>query len=124
MADIQVSKIPWKIVRYCLYTLAALLLLYVAINLLTPSNNLVVDQTILNRIDSLEKVNAELENKQAVLIKQDSILTSQVRIVEGKIEHVKEKTTIIREYYHEQSQAAANYTTTQIDSFLKTRYDY
>lgn len=124
MQDLTSVKIPWNYVRIGLYTLAGLVALYLLINTTTCKPGLVVDQKLLDRIDSLEKANAALVVEQTALVRRDSVLTAQVLAVDDKIDHVQEKTTIIREYYHEQSQAATNYTNTQVDSFLKARYEY
>jgi hypothetical protein len=40
------------------------------------------------------------------------------------ISNVKEKETVIKEYYHEVSDKVNNYTPTQVDSFFKARYNY
>lgn len=124
MQDLTSVKIPWNYVRIGLYALAGLVALYLLINTTTCKPGLVVDQKLLDRIDSLEKANAALVVEQTALVRRDSVLTAQVLAVDDKIDHVQEKTTIIREYYHEQSQAATNYTNTQVDSFLKARYEY
>ncbi len=44
--------------------------------------------------------------------------------IDNQVDNIKEKTTIIREYYHEIGQQAAQYTPTQVDSFFKARYNY
>lgn len=124
MADLTPVKIPWNYVRIGLYALIGLIALYFLVKLTTCKSELIVDQGLLDRIDSLEKVNAALIVEQNAMIRRDSILTAQVSIVDDKISHVQEKTTIIREFYHEQSQAASSYTNTQVDSFLKARYGY
>jgi hypothetical protein len=48
----------------------------------------------------------------------------KVNEVDFQIDNIKEKTTIVREYYHEVGQQAGKYTPTQIDSFFKVRYNY
>ena len=75
-------------------------------------------------IDSLTRVNATLVEHQKQIDSTIKVYETEVKQVDDQIDNVKEKTTIIREYYHEQSQAASSYTPTQVDSFFKTRYGY
>lgn len=75
-------------------------------------------------IDSLTNVNKTLVERQKQIDSTIQLYETQVKEVDNKIDHIKEKTTVIREYYHEQSQAASSYTPNQIDSFFKQRYGY
>ncbi len=52
------------------------------------------------------------------------VYETEVKQVDDKIDNIKEKTTIIKEYYHEISQQVNNYTLTELDSFFKKRYNY
>jgi predicted phage-related endonuclease len=75
-------------------------------------------------IDALTKANKELVEHQKQLDSTIQVYKNEVKQVDNQIDNIKEKTTIIREYYHEQSVAANNYTPTQVDSFFKARYNY
>lgn len=102
--------------------LAGLGVMYFFILVCTPKPQL--PQEVKAQLDSLKKLTIQLEANQ---VKYDSVITAQSDIIEEIDDHVnriKEKTTVIREYYHEQSQAASLYTPTQIDSFFKKRYGY
>lgn len=75
-------------------------------------------------IDSLNKVNADLIEHQKQI---DSIIAAEqykIDQVDNQIHNIKEKTTIIKEYYHEISNKVNNYDAVQIDSFFKSRYNY
>ena len=75
-------------------------------------------------IDSLTVANKELEAKQLKIDSSIQVYETEVKAIDFQVDNIKEKTTIIREYYHEQSVAASSYNTTQIDSFFKARYNY
>ncbi len=75
-------------------------------------------------IDALNKANKELVERQKQLDSTIQVYENEVKQVDNQIDNIKEKTTIIKEYYHEQSVAASNYTPTQVDSFFKARYLY
>jgi len=75
-------------------------------------------------IDSLTKANAVLQQKQNSL---DSTITnyqSQIHDLDYKLSNIKERTTIVKEYYHEVSKETQSYNTTQVDSFLRNRFNY
>ncbi len=102
--------------------LLSLVALYYIILLATRKPQLPAE--VKAQLDSLNRVTQQLQANQ---VKYDSTIHSQEEIIEGLDTHIntiKEKTVIIKEFYHEQSQAASKYTPTQIDSFFKARYGY
>jgi hypothetical protein len=110
------------IVKYIAYITIGIIVVYFAIQILTSKPKLPID--IQNKLDSLELVTKKLEIQQH---QYDSSVKVQQAILDQldfQIDHVKEKTTIIKEYYHEQSKAADSYTPTQLDSFFAKRYGY
>ncbi len=52
------------------------------------------------------------------------VYETEVKQVDHQIDNIKEKTTIIKEYFHDVSQQVNHYDATQIDSFFKARYNY
>jgi hypothetical protein len=77
-----------------------------------------------NAIDSLTKANNALQQKQREL---DSVIGNyqiQIYDLDYKLSNIKEKTTVIKEYYHEISKQTQSYNTTQVDSFLRNRFNY
>jgi hypothetical protein len=105
-----------------LYVIGGLIAMYLMIYVFTPKSELPLEYK--HALDSLNRANADLIAKQKEI---DEVIGKQQLELHGlddKIGDVKEKTTIVREYYHEVSNKAAQYTPTQIDSFFKARYDY
>tara|TARA_R110000868_G_scaffold300245_1_gene560680 strand:- start:87 stop:476 length:390 start_codon:yes stop_codon:yes gene_type:complete len=102
--------------------LASLLLIYGLIYLFTKKERM--PQELKTTIDSLVKANVELTKKQEILDSVINVYESKVDIVNHKIDNIKEKTIIIREYYHKQIQAVNNYTPTEVEGFFKHRYNY
>jgi len=122
----QIKKKAAKVVKSytkpVLYILLSLVLLYGAIYLLTRKEYMPAD--LQATIDSLTNANIKLTEHQKQIDSTIQVYEAVVREVDNQIDHIKEKTTIIREYYHEQSQAASSYTPTQVDSFFRSRYGY
>ena len=102
--------------------LLSLIVLKYAILIFTPKPE--VPAEVKAQLDILNWTTAQYEIDQK---RYDSLLAQQGKIsaeLDQKINKIKEKVTIIREYYHIKSTAADKYTPTQIDSFLKSRYNY
>lgn len=75
-------------------------------------------------IDSLTKINAILLEKQNQLDSTINNYQVQIYDLDYKLSNIKEKTTVVREYYHEVSKETQSYNTTQVDSFLRSRFNY
>jgi hypothetical protein len=109
-------------IKKVLYIVLGLVVLYYAILVLTPKPQLPAD--IQAKLDSLDKVTKVLEQQQKVY---DSTIREQEEVIarlDFQIDNVKEKTTIVKEYYHEQSTAVSNFNHSQLDSFFAARYGY
>ena len=104
------------------YVIVGLFLLYGIIWITTRKPQMPAD--IKATIDSLTNVNKQLIEHQKQIDSTIHVYEAEVKQVDDKIDNVKEKTTIIKEYYHEQSQQVNNYTPTELDSFFKARYNY
>lgn len=113
------NKSKW---RYILYGIGALIVLYGLIYVFTPKPQMPAEYKAI--IDSLTVANKELEAKQLKIDSSIQVYETEVKAIDFQVDHIKEKTTIIREFYHEQSAAASTYTPTQIDSFFRNRYNY
>ena len=108
--------------KIALYVVGGLIVMYFMIYVFTPKSELPLEYK--HALDSLNRANTELIAKQKEI---DEVIGKQQLELHGlddKIGDVKEKTTIVREYYHEVSNKVTQYTPTQIDSFFKARYDY
>jgi hypothetical protein len=116
---IQQNKSKGKI---GLYIIGGLLVLFGLLWITTRKPQIPAD--IKATIDSLINVNKQLIEHQKQIDSTIDAYKAEVKQVDNQIDHIKEKTTIIREYYHEVSQQTEQYTPTQIDSFFKDRYKY
>lgn len=105
-----------------LYVVGGLILLYGSIYLFTKKDHMPAE--LQATIDSLNEQNRILIEKQHEVDSIIHVYETEIQQVDARIDNIKEKTTVIREYYHEQAQAASFYTPTQVDSFFKNRYGY
>lgn len=110
------------IVKIVSYIALGIIVLYFAIQLLTTKREISSD--FKAQLDSLQKVTVALQKQQKSYDSTISVEQEKIKELDYQIDHVKEKTTIIKEYYHEQSKAADSYTPTQLDSFFAKRYGY
>jgi hypothetical protein len=110
------------ITRRVVYMIAALSAIVCVIVLLTsiPRN----DADLKNKLKDLEEQSKQLEQKQS---SYDSVISGQKELIANldyAIHNVKEKTTLIREYYIKEQEKVDTFTHNQIDSFFKSRYKY
>lgn len=102
--------------------IVTLVALYFLILILTPKPEIPIE--VQEQLKTLQHLTDSLQQNQK---KYDTLIANQETVISNldfRLKNIKEKTTIIREYYHEQSQAADKYTPTQVDSFFKSRYQY
>ena len=111
-----------KYKKHILYVIVGILLLFSIIWLSVRQPQM--PKEYKDAIDALNKANKELVERQKQIDSTIKVYETEVKQVDYQIDNIKEKTTIIKEYYHEQSVAASNYTPTQVDSFFKNRYNY
>lgn len=111
-----------KYKKQIVYVIVGLFLLYGIIWVATRKSQIPAD--IKATIDSLTNVNKQLIEHQKQIDSTIHIYEAEVKQVDYAIDHVKEKTTVIKEYYHEISQQVDNYTPTELDLFFKARYNY
>jgi len=116
---IQQNKSKGKI---GLYIIGGLLVLFGLLWITTRKPQMPAN--IKATIDSLININKQLIEHQKQIDSTIDAYKAKVKQVDNQIDHIKEKTTIIREYYHEVSQQTEQYTPTQVDSFFKDRYKY
>ena len=116
---IQQNKSKGKI---GLYIIGGLLVLFGLLWITTRKPQMPAD--VKTTIDSLTNINKQLIEHQKQIDSTIDAYKAEVKQVDNQIDHIKEKTTIIREYYHEVSQQVEHYTPPQIDSFFHQRYNY
>ena len=109
-----------KYYKPVLYLLIGLGLLYGAIHLLTPKPQIPAEYQAL--IDSLSRANIELAKQQRKLDSTIAQYNVRVNEIDVKVSNIKEKTTIVKEYYHDVIQQVKHYDAVEVDSFFKTRY--
>lgn len=102
--------------------IGGVIFLYLFILLVTSKQGMPAD--IKATIDSLTAVNKQLIEHQQQIDSTINAYEAEVDQIDFQVDNIKEKTTIIREYYHEVGQQAEQYTPTQVDSFFKARYNY
>ena len=116
---LQILKTNYKKI---IYIIIGVLILYGIIWISTRKSQMPAD--IKAKIDSLTNVNKTLIEHQKQIDSAILVYETEVKQVDYQIDNIKEKTTIIKEYYHEVSQQVDHYTPTELDSFFKARYNY
>jgi biopolymer transport protein ExbB/TolQ len=122
MSYIPTAEKKLAIFKIIQYIAVVIVLLYFAIQLLTTNKE--ISSNFKAQLDSLQKVTVALQKQQKSYDSTLLIEQEKIKELDYQIDNVKEKTTIIKEYYHEQSKAADSYTPTQLDSFFAKRYGY
>lgn len=87
----------------------------------TTSNELPSD--VKEQLKRLDSTSCQLRKQQ---VKYDSLISSQedlIKELDMRLDNIKEKTTIVKEYYVEQQKKADDFNHTQIDSFFDKRYN-
>ena len=120
--DVEFIKKNEPKIKLGLYVVVGLLFLLGIIWITTRKPQIPAD--IKATIDSLTNVNKQLIEHQKQIDSTITVYETEVKQVDFQIDNIKEKTTIIREYYHEAGKQADKYTPTQVDSFFKKRYNY
>lgn len=126
--EIYYPKLKPKIDRVSLFgILGAIVLIILVILAIKDKDAKPVspkDEFIQQTIDSAAKDNVELQAKQTTLDSIAHSIDDKLNILDGKLNKVKNKETIIREYYHDRISKPGSYTPQQVDSFFKDRYNY
>lgn len=101
-----------------------LLLLYLLMFIFTKRDRRVDNQDIKKKIDSLNLVNERLVVKQRELDSMTQEYDVKLQEIDERIETIKGRKVIIREYYNNQIDKSKRFTVNQADSFLRDRYNY
>lgn len=75
-------------------------------------------------IKQIQQENKKLLEKQKDIDGLIFNYEKEIKQLDYKLNNIKEKTTIIKEYYKEKNKEINNYNINQIDSFFKNRYNY
>lgn len=106
------------------YILCGLLLLYIAIQISTPTPILLEDKRLLQKLDSLQQQAKLLEKQQDILLLKDSLFRANLDSVKVRLDSLKGVRSVVQNFYGSQINSAASYDAKQVDSFFKTRYNY
>ena len=75
-------------------------------------------------IKKLDERNKEIVDEQKKLKEDILKFKEEQEKLDYKLENIKEKTTIIKEYYGEKNKVINSYNQEQLDSFFRNRYKY
>lgn len=117
---ITTIKNNMSIVKTIVYIALGITIVYLLIQIFTAKPQIPAE--LNNRLENLTKVTDSLQKK---IKEHDLDIQNQEKAidsVDNEISKTKEKTTIIKKYYYEKSNAVNNYTPNQLDSFFSNRY--
>lgn len=114
LSKVNLKTIGWVIL--------GAILLYLILLVTTPKPQ--PPQDFKKQMDSLNLVTRQLIQKQKYYDSLKSIDEKKILEVENKIKNIKEKTTIVKEYYYEKNKVIGNYDIRQLDSFFSSRYGH
>jgi hypothetical protein len=103
-----------------LYIILAIIAVYFLVQIFTPKLEIPIEYK--NTIDSLSKQNNQLQLHQKLIDSAINLYSIKVDSIDNKIDSIKEKTIIIKKYYHEVSAKIDTFQTSQLDSFFNARY--
>lgn len=83
-----------------------------------------IDNTYLNKIDSLNSHLVSLEKKQDSLNQDIRGYKTQIQEVDNSIQTIKNQKTVVKEYYHEKIISIDGFSRNDIDTFFANRYGY
>ena len=109
-----------NVTKNVLYFAGGIILVYLMIYFFTPKPPMPIDYRA--SIDSLIQSNNTLLSHQNKIDSIIIIYSAKVDSVDNRIDSVKEKTIIIKKYYHEVSAKVDTFQVSQLDSFFNARY--
>jgi hypothetical protein len=109
-------------IKIALIVIVSIIAMYWMIRLFTPKPQMPAEYKVA--IDMLNTTNNSLISRQKQIDSVTQAYNDKINELIIRISNIKEKTIVIKEYYHEVSQAADKFTPTQVDSFFKARYNY
>ena len=126
--EIYYPKFKPKIDKVSLFGIIGIIILIILVAIAVKKKDVEPvspkEEFIQNVIDSAAKDNVDLQAKQTTLDSIAHSIDDKLNILDGKLNKVKNKETIIREYYHDRISKPGTYTPQQVDSFFKDRYNY
>ena len=92
--------------------------------LVVKKDKIEMNPYIQQEIDSLQKVNAELQRKQIVLDSITKTYDSQLDSLDVRIDSVIINKKAVQKFHHIQIQKAREATPNQVEDFFRDRYNY
>lgn len=109
----------WK---YAIITIGGVTLLYLVVYLVTPKPQMSeLDKYKLEQIDKHIK---ELQNLQKNLNDSLSVYEKKINEIDDKISHIKVERKEVNNYYTQKKEEIKNADKRQIDSLLRSRYNF
>lgn len=120
--EIYFPKFKTKIDRVSLFGIVGIIVVIILVIVAVRSNDVKPvspkEEFIQTVIDSAAKDNIDLQAKQSTLDSIAHSIDDKLNILDDKLSKVKNKETIIREYYHDRISQPGTYTPQQVDSFF------
>ena len=113
-----------SLIKFVLLVLGIIIIAYVIKPLFTKINKYQENKEMLKIIDSLKQESIILKQQQASLDSQNIVFEQKIQDLDVKLEEIKIKTTVVQQSHHTKIQSSKQYTTNQVDSFLRKRYGY
>lgn len=121
----SVDRSAWSVIKKPLYILIGLAAIYGTVYLAAgkerPSHS---DSLLLQKIDSLQKAAAMLQQAQTVALGNDIVLYKNIDRLQSQIDSIRGVKSIINNYYGARSSAVRTLQGKQLDSFFRQRYGY
>lgn len=96
--------------------------IFFAIRILTPKPTIPLD--LKYRIDSLSKANLDLKNQVSIRDSSIAFYKDSIITLNDKYDSIDDVKTNISKQYQKINSKIGKYTSTQVDSFFKQRYNY
>lgn len=110
--------------RFLVFLILGFLIIYVGISLFTKKEKIKEPIVITMNLDSLKRENQKLSIEQKKFDSVNAIFHMNIERIDSKLDTLKLRTVVIKEYYHDAADKSNKYTFKQIDSFFKRRYKY
>ena len=97
-------------------------LLYCVVYFLNPSGVVKVDKNAYKKIDSINNLIQNLEQKQFILYNEIKTINHSIDTIDFRISNIKSEKIIIKEKYNEKIKAVDTYSDAELDSIFSNRY--
>jgi hypothetical protein len=122
MQENNTTKILYSIVKNVLYIAIIACVIYGLIYVISSKPQ--ISNEFKMKLDSLDRSITVLKTQQKSYDSAIHKAESEVELLNFQINGIKEKTTIIKEYYYEKSKAVDSFSHSQLDNFFAERYGY